>query len=188
MKQKTDGQSKKGITQLERTAYHEAGHVMAHFRLHVVFRYVTIIPAEGFLGCVRTYPHGRKFREHIENGDYTLRERDRLENDIVIYFAGNEAEKKYCGRYNHQGATSDRHNSIDLAGYIAGEGEALEAYLRWLRLRARDLIANSLNWKAVQMVAEALLERKTLTHEEGRMIFDKAYGIEPFLFPSEAQK
>jgi ATP-dependent Zn protease len=84
--------SRKRTTKLERTAYHEAGHVVAHYVLRIGFRYVTIIPSGDYLGHVKGCPYGKNFRPYIE---VTLRMRDRLEKEIVIFFAGNEAEKKF---------------------------------------------------------------------------------------------
>jgi hypothetical protein len=170
-----NSQGRKAITQLERTAYHEAGHVVAHFVVDVGFRYVTITPSGDALGHVKTYLYGKKFREDIENGSYTLRESNRVGKDIVIYFAGNEADKKFCGRYNHQGSSADFHDLVGLAMRIAGEGKALEAYLKWLRLRAQDLISRADNWLAVQRVAESLLEKKKLTNEEATDVIRAVY-------------
>jgi hypothetical protein len=145
---------------------------VAHFIQRVGFRYVTIIPSGDTLGHVKNYPFGKSFQPDVE---VTLRMRDRLEKEIVIYYAGNEAEKKFCGRYNHWGSNGDFHSLVDLASYVAGGEEALEAYLKWLQLATRDMIARAENWLAVQKVAEALLEKKKLTSEEAKAIIRKAY-------------
>jgi hypothetical protein len=51
---------------------------------------------------------------------------------------------------------------------------AQEAYLKWLELETRRLITRPRNWLAVERVAEALLEKKTLTSKKARVIIRKA--------------
>jgi ATP-dependent Zn protease len=159
---------RKKTTELERTAYHEAGHVVAHFIQNIGFRYVTIIPSGDALGYVKGYPFAESFRPDM---GVTLRMRDRLEKAIVIYYAGNEAEKKFCGRYDYRGSSVDFDSLVDLASYVTGGGETLNAYLKWLQLTAHDLISMPENWQATRRVAEALLEKKKLTSNKARDIF-----------------
>jgi hypothetical protein len=52
--------------------------------------------------------------------------------------------------------------------YACGSEEETEAYLRWLLIRARNLITSLVNWPIVEHVAAELLARKTLNGREMR--------------------
>jgi Peptidase family M41 len=151
--------------QLRATAYHEAGHALADWRLNAApIRRVSIVPGEDTLGHVLN----RKLAltdAHIY--DLSPRVRDRLERLIVSALAGGEAEKLVTGRRNHRGAASDYGSATNLALRICG-GDAKEAgfYLRWLWVKAVNLVRADHNRPALDAVAFALLERHILSGDE----------------------
>jgi hypothetical protein len=51
-----------------------------------------------------------------------------------------------------------------LSSYLCGSGEEESAYLKWLYIRARQVV--DLRARAVKVLGEALITRKTLTGDE----------------------
>ena len=49
---------------------------------------------------------------------------------------------------------------------FVGSQEELEAYLKFLHIRARQIVSNPLVWVRIQAVANALIERSELTATE----------------------
>jgi cell division protease FtsH len=85
---------------LERTAYHEAGHALCTLRLPVVdpIHKATIIPRGMSLGMVQQLP---------ENDAVSI-SREKLEAEIVVFMAGRAAEEIFFGREKvSSGAASD---------------------------------------------------------------------------------
>ena len=150
--------------QLESTAYHEAGHAVAALALGRGVKCVSIVPGEEILGHCAHHKL-RSFQPDIHTNGRTLR---RIEQSILILLAGGEAEAKFRGRHNHIGAERDYQDAIDLAMCVFGSEEETEAYLRWLLIRARNLITSLVNWPIVEHVAAELLARKTLNGREMR--------------------
>ena len=152
----------------EGTAYHEAGHAVARYRLRLPIRSATIIPDEqsGNLGSVRGgFP--KAFRPD-RNSD--LRTLDRIEKEIVARLTGSLAEKKHTGRADHVGTARDYEWAADLAFYRFGGGEVVDAYLRFLGVLTQRNVASPLWWRAIEVVAAALLERGTLSGRAVRLI------------------
>ena len=161
---------RKKTTREERTAYHEAGHAVAHERLRYArkLRKVTIIPDpnENSRGCVVHDKLPPSF-DPWEN-EITPRDMAGIEDDAVCSFAGGIAEKRFAGRHDYAGASEDRQHAIDLASPLTGGpgDKVLNAYLRYLWVRAEGLVESRLIWPEIEAVAKALLERKTLTRKE----------------------
>lgn len=83
---------------LEKTVYHEAGHAVMCYHLHVRFAYVTIIPEENCLRNV-TYPESyfENFHPDYDNSPKVVA---RCEKRILVLMAGQVAEKLFSGRHN----------------------------------------------------------------------------------------
>lgn len=209
----TDVRHKRKLTREERTAYHEAGHAVAHFFVGHPAKRATIIPdeAEGTLGHVQAWAsralganlsgevsyreedpmrlaRGLPSRRLGSDGKPVPRERSeawierRVQLEIMTLLAGGIAEKRAGGRANHVGARSDREKANELAfqlmsrGLTRGSGRRqAEALLRWLTIRAEELVAHW--WDCVEEIAEALLAHKTLTGKDVREAIKRA--IEP---------
>lgn len=129
---------------LQATAYHEAGHAVARWALGLNVRRVSIVPDAESYGCC-AYGLGRRFRPDLANG--RLME-NLVHGHIVALLAGESAEYVLRGRHNGSGAGSDLHEAADLATYVASDEEEVEALLKWLRVKARNLVRG--RWWAVE--------------------------------------
>lgn len=65
--------------------------------------------------------YGRGFQPdaQVTPGQYV-----KMLEDIVVCFAGHEAEAAYRGRQNWRGSAHDRAIAIDLAAYLSGDAES----------------------------------------------------------------
>ena len=163
---------------LIKTAYHEAGHAVAAFFLRLPFRHITIEPEGESLGHVLCdNALGKKTDLHINDALYEMNARveRRIEASVICDFAGLAAEAKYAGRHDWRGAASDFHNSVKYASYVCGcVQEETEAYLKLQRIRAKNMMNVGFQWAAVEALAEALLERRTIGCRTARKIIRKA--------------
>jgi hypothetical protein len=154
---------------LEATAYHEAGHAVAAHQLRVGIgrREVSIVPNEGWHGFVHTLK-GFSGRPDMER---TGQMRLGAEKGAIVSFAGEAAQRRFrpmSVRRHH--AASDRTQAVNLMSYFVGSDRELDAYLKWLRIRAEAFVASSVNWKMIEAVAAELMARKHLTAGEVKAI------------------
>lgn len=146
-------------------AYHEAGHAVVSFFCQEQFKTVSIIPAEDYLGVVV----GRRLEKRIFDAfatglDLTPYQRMRIENQVIISLAGGIAERRYRGRYNHQGRKSDIDNAVDIVLRLSGSAEEANAYLKWLDTRAHNAV--NVRWDLIESVAQTLFASKKMTQAE----------------------
>ncbi|NKE71246.1 hypothetical protein [Candidatus Manganitrophus noduliformans] len=157
--------SKSKLKKLERTAYHEAGHAAASYLLGRRICRVSIVPdyKNGSLG----HSAGHRLRNFHPDYDESDKTRLKVEREIMILMAGEEAEWFYSGRRNKEGARSDRHEVFKLMGYIDDDPDSWRLYCKWLRIRTRRLVINHIRWKvAIPAVAHALLSKNKMTGAE----------------------
>jgi ATP-dependent Zn protease len=145
------------------TAYHEAGHAVAAFflGLRIGRKRVTVIPdkVKQTLGATHVLSQLR------ERPDVSVSTRThvQIENRAVVCMAGDIAEKKFRpGR--HYGGQTDLKHAFNLLESISRSDEITEARLNVAILEARSLV--ELRWREITAVANALVERKTLTAEQ----------------------
>jgi ATP-dependent Zn protease len=159
-------QSKSAVLDLRiRTAFHEAGHVVASLALGRKVRSATIVPEAGRLGTVRT---SRLRRLDPKASDRRMRMT--IEREAIILLAGSVAEQ-LAGAGPH-GGRGDRRDALLLVGFLSGSEAEERAYVRWLRERAKTLLC--VHWKAVRAVARALLESERLDGAEVRAVAHRA--------------
>ena len=160
--------------QLAATAYHEAGHVAATIWLYIRLRRkaATIVPNHTQRvwlspGAVWTR-WDLKGRPDVE---ITSRMYVRLEREIVVFLAGEHAQRKCrpSSVRSHHG-DSDRRNAIDLLSYLVPKVGSKEFTLHYQLLNARAKNLVDALWPQITAVANALLERKTLTAQEVRAV------------------
>ncbi len=162
----------KGPSQLERTAYHEAGHAVVAFHLRVKVVSVSIIREDGSLGRVHhKYPSA--FTPDLRDDSRAKR---RVETEIIWTLAGLAAEERLTGRCNWQGANSDLHEAVDVASYVTGSDRELTAYIEYLREHARNLVAVGHTWAGIKAVANELLQCQEMSAAKARQIMHT--GIE----------
>jgi hypothetical protein len=154
---------------IERTAYHEAGHAVASYYLHVALSSVTIIPEEDSLGHIK-HPKLNNFEPEWDN---SLKVVDRAERMILVFFAGQVAEGRFANRHNWKGSREDWHEAVNMASYFAGNNEVLQAYVNYLWARAKTLFNLPWLWAAVEAVAKELLIRKKMGSRLTRKIIRK---------------
>ena len=155
--------------ELRATAYHEAGHAVAHFFRRLPIRQVSIQPNRwrNTLGHVRGY-RPKSFVQWLEGAYVGLRRESwfhyRAVSEIVCALAGSTAEKLATKRADHVGARIDYERAAYFAEAISATATQMSALLKWLEIVAQDLVKT--RWSAVEVVAAALLDRTVLTGPE----------------------
>jgi hypothetical protein len=96
----------------------------------------------------------------------------------VMDMAGDVAEKKFRPRRHYRGQTDLLHAS-DLLSCISEPNEITEARLKVAILRAQSLV--ELRWREITAVANALVERKTLTAKQVREVICLATNGDAFI-------
>lgn len=153
--------AKQPTKKLRATAYHEAGHAVAHIQLRQPFQYATIIPREGSLGHI-----GEKNLDHRFEQGSGLVHRAKVESQIIICWAGPYAQYKYLHKRPpssnsiSSGWGTDLNNLMGMTGYETGSPEETQAYIEWLRLRAWNLVNAPLSWLQIEAVATELIRRR----------------------------
>ena len=156
---------------LRSTAFHEAGHAFAAWMLGIKFISVTIKPGpHGSLGHIKFGPYPKWFNPSIDSSD---RAQALAHRHIVALMAAQIAESKYLRKTVTEGMGADNTHATDLADCFVSSHEALQAYLHYCSIAARDLIIP--RFKAVKLIADVLLERKTLTYREVAKIMLKPW-------------
>ena len=150
---------------LEATAYHEAGHAVAayHLRVGIGRSGVSILPNEDWHGFV----HVLKGFSGEPDIELTAKMRLGAEKRAIVLFAGEAAQRRFrptSVRSYH--AETDRTHAVDLMSYFVASDRELDAYLKWLQIRAEDFVESPVNWKMIEAVAKALMDRKRLTGGE----------------------
>jgi hypothetical protein len=169
---------------LRSTAYHEAGHaVVAYFLASQLisyvrepFRYVTIKPKPGeSLGHVRLrIPKWARPHEEPSTPLAWLKFQQYWEQSCIAAFAGRVAEQKHLGKRVRYGYDSDYASMVDVGLFIGGESRHVHVHwFRWLHMGASEWV--NARWLEIEAVAEALMERQTLTYDEVRTVIDELF-------------
>ena len=179
-----------------RTAYHEAGHAMAHCLLGFRIARVSIIPdhEEGNLGCVTGYKRSHKTREFIENyrpfpsGRVESGKIARWHDEVVCLLAGMEAVRLFMpgSRFRYGTAKfmpgsgskryvigGDAHDVTDILSRFHPEDEMQLVY-RWLAWRARNLVGHRFARPGIEALAKALIEKREMSGKEARSVIAEA--------------
>lgn len=165
---------RKKVTELERIAYHEAGHVVMAYVLRQKFHFITIDPEkldENTGGLVRLV-HSNKHLETIKFGGFGSWAL--TEKQIKITLGGEVASGLFVGRKSWKLAEDDVQACLSLTEKQCGDEEEANAYLNWLLLSVRNELNLPDNWVRVRAVAEALMEKKTLNYRKAREIIRTA--------------
>jgi ATP-dependent Zn protease len=163
--------NRKRLTKCQlRVAFHEAGHVVAAHTEGMPIRKATIIPERDESGHVLHVGPLRGVKLDSNGSD---RARLRAESAIIIFLAGRAAQKKYSPRsWRNFHGCSDFANAARLAPRVNGTDAATNAHSRWLDIRAKDLV--EAHWDDVVIIAEALVEERTLDRKRIDEIFKSA--------------
>lgn len=166
--------SKQKRRQLEKTAYHEAGHAVVAYLLGRSVRLVTIVPSEDgtLLGHVLYVPPRLK-DEYQYWGSPSLK-RAAFENIVRISLAGSIAEGRMAGRQSHRQASSDYRYAVEVVSGLVGDDRELSAYLNWLWISTENLLSVKPHWRAVEALAQKLLELRTIKGKDAKEIIRNA--------------
>ena len=165
---------------INQVAYHEAGHAVAGYELHVPFRYVTIVPDEeqGSAGHILY----SRLRPDFDSARYEMTEfqlRRIIEPRIICALSGEAAESGLTGRRHLLTATEDYHHAVEFALVATGGSpDEAGAYCTWLYYRAVGVVRKPFVWPAIEALAAALLEHKTISSREARRIIKGAIKSE----------
>jgi ATP-dependent Zn protease len=136
-------------------AYHEAGHVIVAVALKVPFERVSIVPADGALGCVKYC------RELSPFGEWTSQDTAYARKMVVVLMAGMAAEERYNGKYNTGNVFEDRFDADALSLRLATGDH--NTYLTKAYKRAQRVLEKE--WHKVDKIAQALLTQMELSSE-----------------------
>ena len=157
-------------------AYHEAGHVVAHYVLRAKYNSVTIEPTDDYAGYVGTPNPWRSFVP--ETARDTTEDRNRLEKFAMLRLAGPIAQEIFLGTSvpDWTGRTGDWGAAFDALCYISGSYEEATAHVEWLKHRTRRMFLqrDGIYFTAVEAVAKALLAKGRLSYRESRKITKSA--------------
>jgi hypothetical protein len=165
---------RKKVTELERNAYHEAGHAVMAYILQRRFHFITIDPdkLDENTGGLFQLSYSSKLSDNIKFG--ISDSRALIEKQIKITLAGAVACGLFVGREKWKLSEDDGTTCFRLADTQCGDAEEADAYLTWLRLGVRNELNLPHNWARVRAVAEALMKHKTLSYRKAREIIQTA--------------
>jgi len=164
----------KKVTDLVRSAYHEAGHAVMAYLLRQRFCSITIDPEkldENIGGLIRLV-HSRKQLKTIKFGG--LGAQALVEKQIKLTLGGEVACGLFVGRKNWKLAEDDIQACLSLVYRLYDDDEEAFAYLNWLLLSVRNELNLPDNWGCVCAVAEALMKQKTISYRKAREIIRTA--------------
>ena len=153
-------------------AYHEAGHAIVSWSLHLKPRRVTIIPDDESAGHVLNRAINKRTSFEIEWADRFSLSRLTAEKHTMIAMAGELAQRRFDPRSwrSYHGST-DRHNVVNfLMRYAPYRKGAIDitAHYKLLREWACEMLERQ--WYLVEAVADELVKRRTLSHNELREV------------------
>lgn len=164
--------------ELRATAYHEAGHAVASYLLRIGLKGASIIPDEDSEGRVRNYP-----QPALARADYgrSAPMRDRIERLVKVLLAGEITERFISGKKRitiHQ----DHENAVSYLELLVSGDDELSAYLDLLSIQTKKMFAPPGIWLCVEVVADALIEHRTLSGRRLRAIIKEAL-LNSFTYP-----
>ena len=152
----------RSASQVEATAYHEAGHAVIAYMLGYRPHSATIVPTFDTAGHII---HPNPLDGFQLNPDSSDEARLRIESLITICFAGPIAQKRYNPRsWRRVHGQWDYEKIAELGLRVCDSAEQASAFIRWREIVACDMVGA--NWLRIQLVAGQLLERENLSHTD----------------------
>ena len=146
---------------LKATAYHEAGHAVAGWRLGCPILRVTVTPSGDYLGSVAGDNPIRHMFPDVDGApevDQAMREA------VIILLAGSVAQKRFdASSWREFHGASDFDFAGDLLLRLGGNGERASEISDELNRQAEVLVER--HWPEVGAVATALLEQHDMDGE-----------------------
>ena len=156
----------------EKTAYHEAGHIVVAFEMGISVRYVTIRPhGKGILG--NTVLRRNKFTPGV-NGYVILKLAGAVAAQLFRPDTYPANYDQALGVMRDAGFCDDFQQADDAANALFNTYEEKQIYLQKMIDRTEKLVNSDWCQEAIQAIAEALLEKSTLTGREAKEIYFRA--------------
>jgi hypothetical protein len=152
--------------------HHQAGHAVADSKLGFKIKQVTIVPCDESKGtATSTGLRVLRLLRRLEYERITARKGKLISNGhdlIITLLAGEEAQRRFDPRSIRRHMSVGDYQSakeVLMRLHQDAEKECFYAF-KYLRARARNFISDPKNWRLIEDLAKALLERQTLTGEE----------------------
>jgi ATP-dependent Zn protease len=162
---KNDPQS--AARRLTATAYHEAGHAVMALSLGRPIQKVTISPNQLQTGGMRLGAC------EIKKG-CPKASKDAREDEVLILLAGMVAEAHFSGHYCQQGAAGDLRSVRRLLESRASNERQFKRLQQRLLDKTEHLLRDEGHAQAVALIADQLVEKKTISGRAARHFFDQA--------------
>jgi hypothetical protein len=154
-------------------AYHEAGHALADYRLGFKIKQVSIVSDHESAGRVLGpigLNIGRASRE-TPSSHVIARAHDKL----IAFLAGAEAQRKFRPQSLRPYMTwSDEENQSEILFRLFPENEH-GALMKYLLIKTRNLVNESINWGMIQDLAKTLMQKRTMSGEEVTAVFRASF-------------
>lgn len=156
--------SKIRLTPLERTAYHEAGHVVANYLVGFEMEYVTLVPDDETLGQVKS----NEFKDYYFEGFriYHIKDYDLVFRSAVADYAGYLCAAKAAGKKGNFINLVDYGETLDLFRAFGISNKLRDSMMDTAKIYTREIFNEERPWELVKLIARNLLERQTLTGRE----------------------
>ena len=148
------------------TAYHEAGHAFVACYFRLATHSISIKPEKGVSDG---HLHYQNPLAGVDlHRDYSDEARFKAEKLMIICFAGPTAQR----HYNPKGARKyHAEHDMEIVDKLmmriaGGSKETMKAHHKWLSLKTLDIVSDPIHWGTISRLAEALIERGSLTEEE----------------------
>ena len=156
-------------SELEATAYHEAGRavIALHLGSGLQGRGLRIVQDD------ESAYHEPLEREHFGFPQRAPSDpmRKRIEVRVMIALAGLAAQLRFeSSSVSPVHSEQTRRAALILLASVSSSEEEQKAYMRWLDIRVQDMLVLPNLWRQVEAVASALIERKSLTPREVRRV------------------
>jgi hypothetical protein len=151
----------------ESTAYHEAGRVVAAYFLRIPFGKIAAT-----IGADEAGESSGSFvnRLMLTVGELEWKsDRTRLKAERLaqVCLAGMVAQRRYRpSSVPSWHSRTDNEMAHVLVSAISGSQEEVKAHLNLIMVRAQMMFADPHRWKCVTAIADALVEKKTLSRED----------------------
>jgi len=149
------------------TAIHEAGHAVMSVMLHRAIEFVTVVESDDYSGLCQN--------KETNLDEYSMEfdsYRRKIRREIMILFAGYIAIGNHELPINWQEAEieSDFNKVFDLVMRVSGTEEHTGKFFYKYWSKTVELINQPLIQQQIKAVADALMEKKTLSGDEVRQI------------------
>ena len=153
--------------ELNATAFHEAGHAVMALMLGRPIEKVTVAPA-------KTQTGGQRLGVCKMQKGRSKASKDEVEDQVLILLAGMVAESRVTGQYNTIGAQQDLGMVEKTLANRARDERHLEKLIRRSLDKTEYLLADEVAEKAIQLVANEILLRETISGRAVRHLYDTA--------------